>query len=157
MTRLHGYVLLLGLGVLVFSAAPLKAQEAPPPVPPPQDPDSVDLVVEREAFLYPRYERRNPFAPLLSGGDSGPRFEEVRLVGILYSSNPDLSLASFGPRTGQGGEESGVQTYRVRRGDTLGNFRILEIQKTRVVVQIQEFGQTEQRIMELERPGQGGL
>lgn len=157
MTRLHGYVLLLGLGVLVFSAAPLKAQEAPPPVLPPQAPDSVDLVVEREAFLYPRYERRNPFAPLLSGGDSGPRFEEVRLVGIFYSSNPDLSLASFGPRAGQGGEESGVQTYLVRRGETLGNFRILEIQKTRVVVQIQEFGQTEQRIMELERPGQGGL
>ncbi len=153
----HRHALLLGLGVLVFSAMPLKAQEAPPPVPPPQVPDSLDLVFEREAFFYPRYERRNPFAPLLSGGDSGPRFEEVRLVGIIYSSNPDLSVASFGPRAPQEGEESSDQSYRVRRGDTLGNFRILEIQKTRVVVQIQEFGLTEQRIMELERPGRGGL
>jgi hypothetical protein len=157
MTRRHRYGLLLGLGVLVFTAAPLKAQEAPPPVPPPQVPDSVELVFEREAFFYPRYERRNPFAPLLSGGDSGPRFEEIRLVGIIFSSNPDLSVASFGPRADRGGEESGDQSFRVRRGDILGNFRILEIQKTRVVVQIQEFGMTEQRIMELERPGQGGL
>jgi hypothetical protein len=156
MTRLHRYVFLVGLGLLVFSAAPLKAQDDPPPVPPPQPPDSVDLVFEREAFFYPRYERRDPFAPLLSGDGSGPRFEEIQLIGIIYSSNPDLSVASFGPREGQGAGAA-ARSYRVRRGDTLGNLRILEIQQTRVVVRIDEFGLTEQRIMELKRPGQGGL
>ena len=156
MTPLHRYVFLVGVGLLVFSAAPLGAQDDPPPVPPPQVLDSVDLVFEREAFFYPRYERRNPFSPLLSGDGSGPRFEEIQLIGIIYSSNPDLSVASFGPRPGQGGGV-GVQSYRVRRGDTLGNIQILEIQQTRVVVRIDEFGMTEQRIMELKRPGQGGL
>jgi len=156
MTGLHRSVLLVGLGLLVFSAPPLGAQENPPPVPPPQPPDSVDLVFEREVFFYPRYERRNPFAPLLSGDESGPRFEEIQLIGIIYSSNPDLSVASFGPRPGQEGGAA-VQSYRVRRGDTLGNVRILEIQQKRVVVQVEEFGMTEQRIMELKRPGQGGL
>ena len=48
-------------------------------------------------------------------------------------------------------------TYRVRRGDRLGNIRILQIQGTRVVVEVEEFGMREQRIMELQRPGQGGL
>jgi hypothetical protein len=157
MIRLNRLVLLLGLGVLVSAAAPLAAQDTIPPVSPPQRPDSVDLVFEREAFLYPLYERRNPFAPLQRGNESGPRIEEIRLIGILYSSNPDLSVASFGPRVGQEGEGSGIQSYRVRRGDTLGNVRILEIQQTRVVVQIEEFGMTEQRIIELQRPGQGGL
>jgi hypothetical protein len=161
-TRLHGRPLLLGLGLLVFFAPPLRAQDnplpfTPPPAASPQVQDSVDLVFEREAFVYPLYERRNPFAPLLRGNESGPRIEEIKLIGIIYSSNPDLSVASFGPKTGQGGEGSGVQSYRVRRGDILGNVRILEIQETRVVVQIEEFGMTEQRIMELQRPGQGGL
>ncbi|MFH1765873.1 MAG: hypothetical protein ABIF09_16925 [Gemmatimonadota bacterium] len=157
MTRLHRYLLVPGLALLVLSFAPLQAQETPPPTSPPQRPDSVDLVFQREAFFYPGYERRNPFAPLQRGNESGPRIEDIRLIGIIYSSNPDLSVASFGPRTSPAGEGSGVQSYRVRRGDTLGNIRILEIQQRRVVVQIEEFGQTEQRIMELQRPGQGGL
>ena len=157
MTRLHRHFLVLGLGFLVFSVSPIGAQDTPPPDPPPQRPDSVDLVFEREAFFYPRYERRNPFAPLLTGDESGPRFEEIQLIGILFSPNPDLSVASFGPRMLQGGEGAANKSYRVRRGDTLGNVRILEIQQTRVVVQIEEFGLTEQRVMELQRHGQGGL
>ncbi len=157
MTRLHRYLLVPGLALLVLSVAPLQAQETLPPVSPPQPRDSVDLVFQREAFSYPGYERRNPFAPLRRGNQAGPRIEEIRLIGIIFSSNPDLSVASFGPRTGQGGEGTGVQSYRVRRGDILGNIRILEIQQRRVVVQIEEFGQTEQRIMELQRTGQGGL
>jgi len=157
MTRCHRSFLLLGLGLLAFSAVPLGAQDTPPPVSPAVRPDSVDLVFEREAFFYPRYERRNPFAPLLVSDESGPRFEEIQLVGIIYSTNPDLSVASFGSRLTQTVDGSGGQSYRVRRGDTLGNVRILEIQQTRVVVQVVEFGLTEQRVMELQRPGQGGL
>ncbi len=133
------------------------AQEQPPPVQ--QRPDSAVLVFEREVFFYPQYERRNPFRSLASGRESGPRFEEVALIGIVFSPNPDLSMAVLGPRAqGGGGEQQGpALTFRVRRGDSLGNFRILEIQPTRVVVEVEEFGLTEQRIMELRRPGQGGL
>jgi hypothetical protein len=123
--------------------------------------DSVDLVFEREAFVYPRYDRRNPFLPLVTGDEQGPRFEEIRLTGIIYSSTPQRSVAMFGLRTGQEQEPDGrgaaSQSYRVRMGETLGNVRILEIHPTRVVVLVEEFGLTEQRILELPRPGEGGL
>lgn len=129
--------------------------------PPPQTVDSLDLVFEREAFVYPMYDRRNPFLPLVAGDEFGPRFEEIRLTGIIHSVDPDRSVAMFVTRTGQ--EQRTEQTdasqksFRVRRGDTLGNVRILEIHETRVVVLVEEFGLTEQRVLELPRPGEGGL
>ncbi|MBT8395354.1 MAG: hypothetical protein KJN92_00250, partial [Gemmatimonadetes bacterium] len=118
---------------------------------------SLDLVFEREAFFYPRYERRNPFLPLTAGDEFGPRFEEIELTGIIFSMDPRRSVAMFGVRAVPEADVPGARSYRVRRGDTLGNVRILEIQETRVVVLVEEFGMTEQRILELKRPGQGGL
>jgi len=143
----------------VLSLLPREALAQTPPPGQAQRPDSAVLVFEREVFFYPQYERRNPFRSLASGRESGPRFEEVTLVGIVFSPNPDLSLAVLGPR-GQGGggtQPARGRSFRERKGDSLGNFRILEIQPTRVVVEVEEFGLTEQRIMELRRPGQGGL
>jgi hypothetical protein len=97
----------------------------------------------------------------VTGDEQGPRFEEIQLTGILHSSDPNRSVAMFGMRMGQmeGAEQAGValRSYRVRRGNTLGNVRILEIQPTRVVVLVEEFGLTEQRVLELPRPGEGGL
>jgi len=108
-------------------------------------------------FVYPRYERRNPFVRLMAGDESGPRFEDIRLIGVIFASDPGASVALLGPREGLGEGQGLSRTYRVRRGDTLGNFRIVEIQRTRVVVVVSDFGMTEQRIMELQRPGQGGI
>ena len=141
----------------VLSSGLVWAQETPPTPPPTQAPDSLDLVFEREAFFYPRYDRRNPFLPLTAGDEFGPRFEEIDLTGIIFSANTERSVAMFGLRATQDGDGAGRRSYRVRRGDTLGNVRILEIQETRVVVLVEEFGLTEQRILELKRPGQGGL
>lgn len=148
-------MLLLLLGVV--APAVVGAQEEPPPRRP-AAPDTADLVFEREVFFYPQYERRNPFVRLLSGAEGGPRFEEIRLIAVVFSPDPSRSVATFGPRAGQGEAEQQAarRTYRVRRGEQLGNVRILEIQPTRVVVEVEEFGLTEQRIMELQRPGQGG-
>jgi hypothetical protein len=134
------------------------AEQASPP-----RPDTVDLVFEREVFTYPTYQRRNPFIPLVGGAEGGPRYEDLALLGIIESPDPELSVALFGLRSEmQGGDrEQGQlpQTYRVRRGDVLGNVRILDIQEKLVVVEVDEFGLTEQRIMELQRTGsgQGGL
>jgi hypothetical protein len=150
-------LLSFALGLLSVAGTPLRAQDTPPPTPPPQPPDSVDLVFEREVFVYPRYERRDPFMPLLDENQSGPRIEEIELKGIVFSSDPAMSVATFGLRSGQGGRRVSGQSFHVRRGEVLGNVRILEIQQTRVVVQIEEFGLTEQRVLELPRPGQGGL
>jgi len=144
--------------LLVLVCHPVSAQDpggqAPPP---PQRPDSVTLVFEREVFVYPQYERRSPFAPLLSDVEGGPRIEGLRLLGIISSPDPRASVALLGPRSEQTEDPTAVRTYRVRQGDRLGNIRILQIQETRIVVEIEEFGMTEQRIMELPRPGQGGL
>ena len=144
-------------GVLMASGAGvLNAQEPPQQDTPRQSPDSIQLVFEREVFFYPQYQRRNPFAPLLSD-DAGPRFEGLKLLAIIYSPARGESVALLGPRAEQMEDPAQVRNYRVRQGDILGNVRILQIQETRIVVEIEEFGMREQRIMELQRPGEGGL
>jgi hypothetical protein len=149
---------LLGAALLAVSASAVEAQGTQERPPPGQVADTSALVFEREVFMYPRYERRNPFVRLVAGDQAGPRFEEVRLIGVVFSPDPAASLAVLGPREGLvEGREGGGQVYRLRRGETLGNFRIVEIQRSRVVVVVDDFGMTEQRIMELPRPGQGGL
>ncbi len=147
---------LLGGVLLILTVPALSAQETPPGTPPAQQPDTAELVFEREVFLYPRYQRRNPFLRLVTGDQAGPRFEEVRLIGLVFSPDPGASIAVLGPREGLAAERESGQVYRLRRGDSLGNFRILEIQRSHVVVAVDDFGVTEQRIMELPRPGQGG-
>lgn len=147
----------LGFSFLLLPATGIQGQEQGTRPPESQQVDSVTLVFEREVFFYPQYERRNPFAPLLEGEEGGPRFEGLRLLGILASSDPRASVALLGPRMEQTNDPSRARTYRVRQGDRIGNIRILQIQETRIVVEIEEFGMTEQRIMELPRPGQGGL
>ena len=140
------------LGATTFSEAASAQEEAPPP----QATPATELVFDREVFDYPRYNRRNPFSPLVDMADSGPRFEELSLQGIVYSSNPQLSVVLL-----HGGEirvAEGVtmpQTFRLRRGEVVGNVRIIEIQPTRVIVDVDEFGVIEQRVFELQR-GSGG-
>lgn len=150
--------ILVGLAVTaaILASTPMAArgQQQTPPLPP----DTTDLIFEREVFFYPQYERRNPFKSLVTGTENGPRFEEIRLIGVIFSPDPNRSVALFGPRASQGEatQQSARRTYRARRGEQLGNVRILEIQQTHVVVEVEEFGLTEQHIMELQRPGQGG-
>jgi hypothetical protein len=156
MRKAHLRILLLGGLFLILSVGSVRAQDPPPQTPQRPRPGAADLVFDREVFVYPQYQRRNPFTPLVSGDAAGPRFEGLQLMGVIYSTDPAKSVALFGPRVGQAAPETAT-TYRVRRGDQLGNIRILQIQETRVVVEIEEFGMREQRIMEMQRPGQGGL
>jgi len=130
--------------------------------------DSLTLAFEREVFTYPDYIRRNPFKSLL-GGDEGPRFESLLLLGILYSPFAGESIALFGegtrsinPGTVDAPESTTVEltggTYRVREGATLGNLTVRSIERLQVTVQLVEFGITETRTMFLPRgtSGQGG-
>jgi hypothetical protein len=94
MKCLRVLILLTVMGVL-FPVA-VRAQQPPPP-------DTASLVFEREVFAYPTFERRNPFVRVLSGSEGGPRYEELQLIGIIFSSTPDLSVALFGPRGGTPG------------------------------------------------------
>ena len=143
----------------------LAAQDTPPPTPPPAEPPT-QLVFEREVFNYPSFDRRNPFSPLSSNSAGGPRFEQIQLRTIIYSSNPDLSLAVFSTGGGaslealaEGTAELSVEdmvTQRLRRGQVWGNMRVAEIQRDRVIVVVEEFGRSETHEMMIPRAGQGG-
>ena len=146
------------LAVLAL-AAPLAAQEPPAgdsaqarPAPP------TELVFEREVYTYPTYERRNPFAPLVGAQAGGPRFEQVQLRGIIWSADPRRSVALFGIAGASAQPDTtGIPTTRrLRVGESWGNMRVTEIQRDRVVVSVEEFGLSEQKVLELTRQRRGG-
>jgi len=148
------------LGAFVLSAlaiipAGLAAQNAPPP-----QRDTLVLRAEREVFAYPGFERRNPFKPL-TGAEGGPRFEVMRLQGIIYSAEPGRSVALLttgaAARSGAPGSP-GVrgESARLRVGERWGNVRVVEIRPDRIIVDVEEFGLAERREMRLQTRSQGG-
>ena len=104
------------------------------------------LRLVREVFVYPATSRRDPFESLADRDDLGPRFEELTLTGIIY--NPDggsvaLLAASNGRR------------YRVRRGDVIGNARVLDISPDRVLFSVETFGAARQETLERKKKKEG--
>lgn len=143
--------------LLVVTPGGLAAQEGQAPTEDLPDGSETELVFDREVFAYPDYGRRNPFKALVSGDDSGPRFEDIRLLGVIVSSDPRSSVALFGVSEPGGGRTGPVvKTYRARLGDRLGNTRLLDIERRKVSVEVEEFGLTERRSLEVKRPGEGG-
>ena len=149
----------------------LLASRATAQAPPAAQPDSTkkdgqvaELVFEREVFQYPTYQRRNPFRPLVGNQGNGPRFEQVTLRGIIWSAEPRRSVALFGMGGARGGPAPAADTTgapttkRLRVGESWGNMRVVEIQKDRVIVAVEEFGLTENKTLELnkKRTGAGG-
>ncbi|MFO7261344.1 MAG: hypothetical protein DIU52_009310 [bacterium] len=109
-------------------------------------PGEIDLVFEREVFSYPLTHRRDPFSPL--NVSDGPRFEELTLRGIIYSPEPGRSVALLaGPDN---------RIYRVRRGETVGNARVLDVGPRRVLFAVNNFGVVRQEVLELKRKEQEG-
>jgi hypothetical protein len=153
--------LVLLTGALLFPLA-LAGQEQAKPQPPtkPQD-KPTELVFEREVFQYPSFERRNPFMPLVAA-DQGPRFDQLRLMGIIHSDDPTLSVAVLGTSmvsTSEDGSTVSVgkgKAWYLKVGQSVGNVRIIEIRTDQVVVEVAEYGLTEQKIMQLETRRLGG-
>ena len=153
----------LGLGLLagaILLPAGVRAQE-PPPDSTSRRP-ATELVFEREVFGYPSFERRNPFRPLTSGDQGGPRFELLRVVGIIFSERASESVAVLGTSTVEYSEDAATVTVQpgvswyLKVGQSVGNIRIVEIRREQVVVEVAEFGQTEQKIMQLQTRRLGG-
>jgi hypothetical protein len=151
---------LLALGILTAAMAPVAIvaqipgvtppppaeQAAPAPGPQPEP----ELVFERELFQYPTFARRNPFQPLEAGGEL--RYEQLSLIGIIYSPDPAGSVAVLstgGVTVNEDGTVTPVEgdAYNAKVGQRIGNTTIREIQRDRVVVDVEEFGLTERRIM----------
>lgn len=107
--------------------------------------ESITLVYEREVYTYNGDNRRDPFRPLSSADDMGPRFEMLSLQGIIYATGQGRSVALLGDADGR--------VHRVRVGDVVGNSRVIEIGPTRVVLAVENFGTIRQEILELPRRG----
>jgi hypothetical protein len=133
----------------------------------PADTAVVELVLRREVFAYPTFERRDPFMPLLSL-DTGPRFDQMRLTGIAFdNADPGNSIAVIAAEVGRTtaapqaavGAERVAPTGQVRRlkaGERWGNVRIVRVEADRVVVDVNNFGVVESRVMLLYTRSQGG-
>lgn len=155
--------LLAGVLLLALAAA---AQENPPAQQqgqqPPGQTQATELVFEREVFTYPTLQRRNPFKALTGGSQGGPRFEELRVLGIIYSGRPSESVAVLGTSTVEYSEDASTvtvqpgQSWYLKVGQSVGNIRVVEIHRDQVVVEVEEFGLTEQKIMQLQTRRLGG-
>ncbi|MEQ1856328.1 MAG: hypothetical protein ABL963_07655 [Longimicrobiales bacterium] len=142
---------LLPLAVAGQEPAPAQAPGGPAPEP--------ELVFEREIFQYPSFTRRNPFVPL-EGAGGELRFEQLSLIGIMYSPDPSASVAVLstgGVTLADDGTVTPVDgdAYNAKVGQRIGNTTIREIQRDRVIVDVEEFGLTDRRTMVFisRRPG----
>lgn len=98
------------------------------------------LIFEREVFLYPGANRRDPFNSLGREG-SGPMFEELSLRMIIFSDAPDESIAVLA--------DGSKASYRLRRGEALGNATIVEITPKQAVFVVEDYGSRRRETLEL--------
>ena len=143
---------------LLMAPGTVRAQD--PRQTPPQPPVQLDLVSLREVFQYPAFTRRNPFRALLAADSGGPRFEQLTLIGIIYSVDPSASVAILttgGVTLNEDGTTSPIagDAYYVKIGGGIGNVTVTAIQRDRVEVLVSEFDDQTPRTMSIasRRPG----
>ena len=130
---------------LVVDVNSAVAQGTGPPVDslrqPLRNSTEVELRLDREVFSYPGDGRRDPFRPVLGKDGFGPLFDELALRGIIYSPNPGLSIAIVADSAGK--------RHRLRRGDVIGNARVVAIDPYRVRFAVENFGLVREEAMDL--------
>lgn len=146
-----------GLAAAAFLSVPGMVAAQEPPAGPPPEPE---LVFEREVFEYPSFARSNPFVPL-SVIEGGPRFEQITLTGIIWDPDPTYSVAVFTTGAVTVAPDGTVtvapgEAYNAKVGQRIGNTTIRQIQRDRVVVDVEEFGLTDRRTMFIASRRQGG-
>ena len=109
---------------------------------------------DREVFVYPAGDRRDPFERLLPGNSAGTRFEDLRLIGVIHSPNAgeSVALVSSGTAIPAAAAATGERTFRLRQDVVLGAMRVLRVEPEYVIVEIRRFGIGEQRELHLSRP-----
>lgn len=122
----------------------------PPARPMPQGPpisaDEVRLVFDREVYRYDAAGRRDPFRPLTDENAAGPLFEDLTLRMILFSDVPNQSIVVLA--------DARQKVYRLRRGESIGNITIVQIERARVVFAVEDFGVRRQEILSMKNENQ---
>ncbi len=107
--------------------------------------DEPKLIFDREVFSYPAGPRRDPYTPLVGKNDAGPRFEDLTIRGIIFSgASQSVVLLS-----------DGKKVYRRRRGEMVGNARVVQISPTRVIFSVDNFGVWREESLEMKRNPEG--
>lgn len=106
---------------------------------------SAGAAFEREAFLYDRGGRRDPFISLMSTSELRPLLSDLRLVAVAY--DPTGGRNSVAVVHDMSTKEK--QQYRIRIGQSLGRMRVSAITPKGVVFTIEEFGYSRQETLAL--------
>ncbi|MFW6083946.1 MAG: hypothetical protein ACODAA_01920 [Gemmatimonadota bacterium] len=93
---------------------------------------SEDSTLMREVFDYPSADRRDPFEPLSTEQELGPRFEDLRLAGVIYS--PDRGSVAVLV------DEATERRYRVWEGDVIGGARLISVGQDHAQFLVTVFG-----------------
>lgn len=127
----HVALATVGAALLPLTAAPAAAQTA------------TAAVYEREVFEYPSLGRRDPFRALNAGEQIGPRFEDLRVSGVLHNESIGSVATLVDEKTGR--------RYRVRQGDTVGGARVAAIRVDEVDFLITAYGISRQETLRVKR------
>ncbi|MFW6088444.1 MAG: hypothetical protein ACODAB_01750 [Gemmatimonadota bacterium] len=105
---------------------------APPAAAAQESAGSAEEALTREVFDYPTDGRRDPFEPLSASDELGPRFEDLRLAGVIYSPERGSMAVMADAATGR--------RYRVWEGDVIGGARLVRVHPDRAEFQVTVFG-----------------
>ncbi len=132
---------LTAVALLLLSVPGLKAQEGERE--PAADAEQVQATptFERETFSYAAGGRRDPFRPLEAGDELGPRFEDLELSGIIYSSEAGSVVVLV--------DRSTQRRYRVWEGDIVGGAQLLDVTPSEAVFVVTVFGVSRQETLRL--------
>ena len=134
-----------GLMLALAAAGALAAQQpaAPPAAAQPGAVAEPKLVFDREVFGYAGSARRDPFKPLIGKESLGPLFDDLKLKGIIYSTDPTRSIVLI--------EDGSKRLYRIKRGDVIGNARVVEIRPLAARFAVENFGMIRYEVLEIRR------
>lgn len=146
MAHTKSVLLLIALATFGTAAAASAQQQKKDTLGSPPGTVEAKLVFDREVFAYSGNGRRDPFKPLLGKESLGPLFEDLKLKVIIYSQEPNRSIVLV--------EDGAKRIYRLRRGDVVGNSRVVEITPLAVRFAVENFGSLRYQVLEL-RAGAG--
>ena len=149
MTRAFAAIALLtgaaGANAQQPAAAVTTVAATAPAAKPAQPTAEPKLVFDREVYSYAANARRDPFKPLAGKESLGPLFEDLKLRGIIFSSEPTLSIVLL--------QDGSRRMYRLHRGEVVGNSRIVEIKPLMVRFAVENFGMIKYETLELRASG----